>query len=385
MPGKAARVVITERQQSVLQEFSRSRTEPRAISQRAAIILAAFDGRLNEDIAKEVGLNRMQVGVWRRRWRDGWDGLCRFECLEPGKLRSAVREMLSDAPRSGSPGTFTADQVCQIVAVGCEPPSQSGRPITHWTRKELRDEVVKRGIVENISESQVGRYLRDAALQPHRRKMWINTKEKDPEVFQQQVEAVCGTYLQAARRFEEEGTRTVCCDEMTGIQALERNAPDRPMQPDRPARQEFEYTRHGTTTLIGNWDVVQGVTLCETIGPTRTEEDFVAHVRQTVQSDLEVEWIFVLDRLNIHMSAGLVEWVAEECEPDRPLGKKRQSRCAAEPGHASRVPVRPETPDPIRVPAEAQLVAQPDRNRVRDHHAKSAPPRKLHLRGGPRR
>jgi transposase len=324
MPGKAAKVVITERQQKVLQEFGRSRSEPAMLIQRAKIILAAFAGRSNEEIAEEVGLNRMQVGVWRRRWRDGWDELCRFECLETGKLRSAIREMLSDAHRSGSPGKFTAEQVCRILAVACEPPSQSGRPITHWTRDELRDEVIKRGIVEDISASQISRYLREAALQPHRQKMWINTKEKDPEVFRQQVEAVCDTYLEAPQRFEEDGTRTVSCDEMTGIQALERGAPDQPMQPDQPARQEFEYGRHGTTTLICNWDVVQGVTFCETIGPTRTEEDFVAHIEQTVASDPEVTWVFVLDQLNIHMSAGLVEWVAKECEPDRPLGKKRQ-------------------------------------------------------------
>ena len=322
MPGKAAKVRITERQQVVLREFSRSRTESAALAQRARIILAAFEGRLNEDIAAEVGLNRKQVGAWRRRWQAAWEALTRLECLEPARLRGAIRETLADAPRSGSPGIFTAAQVCQILAVACEPPEQSGRPITHWTRTELRDEVVQRGIVENISASQVGRYLREAQLQPHRRTMWINTKEKDPELFQQQVEAVCQTYLQANERFEQDGTRTVCCDEMTGIQALERAAPDQPLESGRPLRQEFEYIRHGTTTVIGNWDVVQGTTFSPTIGPTRTEEDFVAHIDQTVATDPDAPWMFVLDRLNIHCSAGLTEWVAQRCEPDRPLGKK---------------------------------------------------------------
>lgn len=339
MPGKAARVQITERQQKVLQELSRSRTESRSLSQRAQIVLAAFARRLNEDIAEEVGLNRKQVGRWRRRWQQAWEQLTRLECLEPAKLRAAIRQTLSDAPRSGSPGKFTAAQVCQILAVACEPPAQSNRPITHWTRKELREEVVKRGIVEDISESQAGRYLREAQLQPHRRKMWINTQEKDPEVFQQEVEAVCQTYLKAPERFEQDGTRTVCCDEMTGIQALERAAPDQSMQSGQVARQEFEYTRHGTTTVIGNWDVVQGVTLSNTIGPTRTEEDFVAHMEQTVASDPDANWVFVVDRLNIHWSAGLAAWVAARCEPDRPLGKKRRSRRVEESGHPSGVSV----------------------------------------------
>lgn len=360
MPGKAARVRITERQQQVLRQFSRSRTESQALRQRAQIILAAFDGRLNEEIALAVGLNRKQVGLWRRRWRDAWEELTRLECLEPPKLKAAVRETLADAPRSGCPGTFTAADVCEILAVACEPPSQSGRPISHWTRQELRDEVVSRGIVENISASQVGRYLREAQLQPHRRKMWINTKEKDPEQFQRQVEEVCDTYLQAAERFEQEGTRTVCCDEMTGIQALERGAPDQPMEPGKAARQEFEYTRHGTATVIGNWDVVRGTSFRNTIGPTRTEEDFVAHLQQTVADDPDAKWVFVVDCLNIHLSAGLVEWIASQCEPNRPLGKKGEARRAEKSGDASRVSVGLVSSHPLRVSAETQFVAEPD-------------------------
>jgi len=379
MPGKAAKVVISERQQKILQEFSRSRSESKMISQRASIILAAFAGDANQDIAVEVGLERKQVGLWRRRWRDSWEQLTRLECLETGKLRSAIRETLSDAPRSGCPGTFTGAQVCQILAVACERPSNSGRPITHWTQKELRDEVIKRGVVESISESQVGRYLREAALKPHRRKMWINTKEKDPEVFQQQVETVCETYQQAAERFEEDGTHTVCCDEMTGVQALERGAPDQDVSPGKVARQEFEYTRHGTTTLIGNWDVVQGITFAETIGPTRTEEDFVAHIKQTVAADAEAPWVFVVDCLNIHWSASLVEWIAGECEPDRPLGKKRAVRRLEMSGHTSRVSVRSGASHPVRVSAQTQLLVESDRSGVRHRHEKSHSPRQLHL------
>jgi hypothetical protein len=185
--------------------------------------------------------------------------------------------------------------------------------------------------VPGISVSQVGRYLAQALLQPHRRKMWINTTEKDPREFQGQVEQVCQTYQQAEARYEKEGTRTVCIDEMTGLQALQRAAPDQDMQPGQVARQEFEYRRHGTTTLIGNWDVARGETFAASIGPTRTEEDFLAHVRQTVASDADVKWVFVVDCLNVHWSAGLVEWIAKTCEPDRPLGKKRQVGSAASP------------------------------------------------------
>ena len=203
MPGKAAKVRITECQQVVLDELSRSRSESRMISQRAQIILLAFQGRLNEEIASEAGLKRKQVGLWRRRWQAAWDALTLLECTEPRKLREAVRQTLRDAHRSGAPGVFTAEQITQILAVACEDPSLSNRPITHWTQRELRDEVIGRGIVEEISVSRIGHFLREAALQPHRRKMWMNTKEKDPEVFQAALNTVCQTYRDAPGLHEQ--------------------------------------------------------------------------------------------------------------------------------------------------------------------------------------
>lgn len=380
MPGKAAKVTITERQKVILDELSRSRSEAKVIVQRATIVLRAFDGCLNEDISAEVGLERKQVGVWRRRWQDAWESLTCLECREPRRLREAIRDTLRDAPRSGAPGTFTAEQIAQILAVACEPPEKSGRPITHWTQRELRAEVIKRGIVEEISESRIGHFLREAALQPHRRKMWLNTKEKDPDLFQQQVETVCKAYQAAPAAREHDRTHTVSCDEMTGIQALERIAPAKPVLPDQIAREEFEYVRHGTTTLIGSFDVVTGQMCQATLGPTRTESDFVLHVEQTVAADPDANWVIIVDTLNIHWSAGLVEWVAERCEPNRPLGKKRETRHPEMSGDTSRILIRPIAPHPLCVLAQAQFVAEPDRDPVWHHHAKSGAQRQLSVR-----
>lgn len=94
-----------------------------------------------------------------RRARYAW------ECAAPQRLREAILDALSDAPRPGAPAKFTTEQVSQIVAVACEPPDLSGRPINHWTVRELRDEVLARKIVETISRAQVGRILQSAALQ----------------------------------------------------------------------------------------------------------------------------------------------------------------------------------------------------------------------------
>lgn len=323
MAGNAAKILISEKQQRLLEEFSKSRTIGKCIAQRAMIIVLGFTGMFNEEIARHVGLSRIQVGVWRRRWRDAWEALCLWECAEPHRLREAVLDVLADAPRPGAPATFTAEQVSQIVALACEPPKLSGRPIDHWTLRELRDEAIKRKIVTNISVSQVGRFLQQAAVQPHRKKMWLNTTEKDPVKFQAEVEKVCQTYLEAPAKAAD-GVHTVSVDEATSLQAIERNAPDKPARPDHVPRQEFEYTRHGTTTLTAGLDVVTGRIVCPTLEATRTEPEFVAHLGRTVDTDPEGEWIFVVDCLNTHMSEGLVKFVAERCGLPDALGKKRK-------------------------------------------------------------
>lgn len=325
MPGKASKVTITEKQQVILEELGRSRSVSKAIIQRAMIVLLAFQGLLNEEIAPQVGINRQQVGVWRQRWHDAWDALCVWECSEPRRLREAILEIFKDAPGRGSPGKFTAEQAAQIVAVACESPKLSDRPITKWTHRELRDEVIKRKIVPSISVAQIGRYLRQAAVQPHRTKIWLTTTEKDPEKFQREVEAVCQTYLEAPARSAADGTHTVSVDEKTSIQALERTAPDKPTQPGSVAKQEHEYTRHGTTTLTAGLDIVTGQIVSPTLEGTRTEEQFVAHIERTVNTDPEANWVFVVDRLNTHVSESLAMWVAKQCGLELDLGKKMNS------------------------------------------------------------
>jgi len=327
MCGKAAKIRLTEKQDNILQQIRRSTTAPQRLVQRVGIILMAFTGALNIGIANPTGLARKQVGLWRRRWQQSFDALVAIECRETqAELRRAIEDVLSDAPRSGSTGSFTAEQVTLILAVACEPPEQSGRPIDRWTHRELADEVVRRGIVPSISVSQVGRYLSQAALQPHRSKYWLNTKEKDPEVFAQQVETVCQTYLEAPDLYFQEHTHTVSVDEMPSLQALERIAKTIPMRPGQPERIEYEYKRHGTLCLFGNWDVVLGQMIAPTIRKTRTEEDFAWHIHHTVQTDAKARWVFVVDNLNTHCSETLVRYVArKEGIGARRLGRKGKS------------------------------------------------------------
>ena len=357
MPGTAARIQISEKQQIVLQEFSRSRTVAQCVVQRSTIILRGFQKWLNEEIAVEVQLNRQQVGVWRQRWRDAWESLCVWECHEPQRLREAILDVLSDAPRPGAPPTFHADQVARIVALACESPKLSGRPINHWTLTELRDEVIARKIVETISRAQVGRFLQQAALQPHRKKMWLNTTEKNSETFQREVENVCKTYLEAPLKAAVNGVHTVSVDEATSLQALERNAPDKAVQSGQVLKQEFEYTRHGTTTLTAGLDVVTGRIVSPTLEPTRTEPEFVQHIARTVNTDADGEWVFVVDCLNTHMSESLVVWTAAQCGVLDELGQKKVRHPEIH-GHTKGVLVRHPSSNPICLSAETQFVAQ---------------------------
>jgi len=327
MCGKAAKIQFTEKQHNILQLICRSPTASQRLIQRASVILLAFTGALNITIGKDVGLAAKQVGLWRRRWQQSFDALALIECSETkAELRRSIEEVLGDAPRLGSPGSFTAEQVTQILAVACEAPKLSGRPIDRWTHRELADEVIHRGIVPSISASQVGRYLAQAELQPHRSKYWLNSKEKDPVLFEQQVEIVCQTYLEAPDLYFQENTHTVSVDEMPSIQALERIAKTIPMKSGQPERIEYEYKRHGTWCLFGNWDVVLGQMIAPTIRVTRTEEDFAWHIHNTIQTDAGASWVFVVDNLNTHCSATMVHYVARsEGIDESTLGQKGKS------------------------------------------------------------
>jgi hypothetical protein len=165
-----------------------------------------------------------------------------------------------------------------------------------------------------------------ADLRPHRSRYWLTAKAKaeDPPAFAEQVETICAGYAYAPM-LEALGCHVVSTDEMTGIQALERAAPTKPMRPGCPERREHEYIRHGTLSLIANLNVATGEILAPSLGPTRTEADFAAHIAQTIDTDPGGVWLFLTDQLNTHQSEALVRLVAERCGLTDDLGVKGQS------------------------------------------------------------
>ena len=147
MPGpKAPPVVLTEDERQELLALIRAHKTPQHFSSRAQIILYLADGHNAPAVSRLLGTSRLTVRRWRRHWLT--------------RPHGSVLERLYDAPRPGTPATFSVEQWCQIMALACELPADSQRPISHWTPRELADEAIKRGIVATISERHVGRFLK---------------------------------------------------------------------------------------------------------------------------------------------------------------------------------------------------------------------------------
>ncbi len=163
MPNpQASASAISSRQKNILEQITRRTTNPYRLVRRAQLILLAAEGVNNSKISQQLQLHRNQVRLWRKRWQEAKEFLRNEEAQgnNDATLKERIIKLLSDEFRPGSKSKFTVEQIVQIVALACEDPGQSERPVTHWTPKELADEAVKRGIVEQISPRSVGRFLK---------------------------------------------------------------------------------------------------------------------------------------------------------------------------------------------------------------------------------
>ncbi len=148
---KPPTIDLTDAERRGLAALLRRHTTPQQVALRARIVLAAAADLNNAQIAQQEGVEVGTVRLWRGRWLG----------LRPIALADlSVEERLADAPRSGTPARITAEQVCRLVALACEAPDASGRPISQWTGREVADEAVRRGIVPTISPRHAGRLLK---------------------------------------------------------------------------------------------------------------------------------------------------------------------------------------------------------------------------------
>ncbi|MCK5192145.1 MAG: helix-turn-helix domain-containing protein [Methylococcales bacterium] len=139
-------VTLNDDEREELEKITRQQTAKSSTVLRAKIILLANSGMKYQDIAQKLDVQNNIVTNWTARWHE--------------LANKPVRERLQDLPRPGAPDTFTPEQLCQLIALSCEKPEDYGRPITHWTHKELAKEAIKQGIVETISANHLGRILK---------------------------------------------------------------------------------------------------------------------------------------------------------------------------------------------------------------------------------
>lgn len=198
MPKSTLKILkIRDGDRHELQQLINRHNTPQQIVLRAKIILMAMNGKSNREIARDLRVNRHTVSLWRNRW------------LETDGRELLPSQRLQDSERSGAPVKFSMEQVIDLFALACSPPEDYGRPISHWTPRELADEIIKQGIIESISIRHVGRLLEEAQLKPHQSRYWL-TPPPDEE-FDSKVTNITSLYIDAIDNHQN-GERTISID-----------------------------------------------------------------------------------------------------------------------------------------------------------------------------
>ncbi|WP_404791085.1 helix-turn-helix domain-containing protein [Altericista sp. CCNU0014] len=163
MPQLSAKPIkLSESEKADLEKLLRRSSTAQQIALRAKIILRASAGESHGEISRALNITKDTSRLWRNRW------------LELSDRKLSVEARLEDAARCGKPATFTLEQLTELYALACDPPEKYGRPISHWTPRELADELIAQKIVESISPRHVGRLLAEADLKPHQSGYWLH-------------------------------------------------------------------------------------------------------------------------------------------------------------------------------------------------------------------
>lgn len=316
---------------ATLELFAKSRTLQARVVERAKVVMLSSEGLTDAEVSAKVDLHESIVGKWRRRFSDAYETLEGIESEVPEKLGEAVTDILLDKPRSGAPETYDANQRALIVTMACQNPEDYGFEISHWSLPYLKIAIEQAGFAPGISESSINRILNDVDVRPHKHQYWLHSREKyeSPETYNAKIDAINSLYRQAKETAsapdKNDGTRILSTDEMTGIQALEHKYPDKLPTSGKDAKIEFEYIRHGTTSLIGFFDVITGRVEPPFLNQTRTEDDFVKALNEVISRDPSKRYCIIADNLNTHESESLVRYVAEQIGDKQDLGMKGKS------------------------------------------------------------
>jgi transposase len=275
-------IVIPRPLRRAMHALARSRTEPAQVVERAAIVVLAAAGVSNAEIGRRVGCSVQTVRKWRRRFS-----------------KTPTLAALNDQPRSGRPAKVAASDRAALIKLACNRPKDSTfRNV--WSLRGLRSALLD-DVGRTLSVSEIGRVLRAAEIRPHRMKVWLHSP--DPE-FRPKVKRIADLYLNPPP-----GSHVVCVDEKPGMQVLERKHPTRLSTAGADGREDFEYIRHGTKTLIAALDVATGKVFGQ-VRDQRTAKDLVEFMDALAEryptDDVYVVW----DNLNIHLDGKERRWTA---------------------------------------------------------------------------
>jgi len=253
----------------------RGRNSPQKVALRARIVLGASEGRSNAQLAKQLGITRPTVLLWRARY-----------------AQAGLSGLLKDAPRPGRRKRIGAQRVAAIVTatLHATPPDA-----THWSTRRMAR-------TQGVSEATVRRIWHAHGLQPHRTETF--KLSRDPH-FVRKLRDVVGLYLNPPDK-----ALVLCVDEKSQIQALDRTQPSLPLRPGIPARQAPDYVRHGTTTLFAALNVLDGTVIghCQ---PRHRNTEFLAfleRVDRVVPRRREIH--LILDNYGTHKHPRVQAWFA---------------------------------------------------------------------------
>jgi transposase len=309
--------LITPLQIDILNEIVQGYLTSKAISVRAQIILHSISNS-NYSIMETLGISWKTVKKWINRWFQFSPNF--IEITEKHKMKKAILQCLKDAPRVGRPMTFTLEEVTKIVHLACTKPESINIPLSHWSSRALAQYLKDQNIISKISHESVSFHLRKSDLKPHKTRYWLNSRTRNSLDYDDRIKSICVLYKNSIE-MHKNGVHIISIDEKSGIQAIERAEPNRPMRPRSPEKIEHEYLRHGTQCLIGNLEVGTGKMLTPMVSETRKNGDFVLNIQNLIDLDPNGEWIFILDQLNIHKSEALVRFIAFKNNFEGDLGE----------------------------------------------------------------
>jgi putative transposase len=266
------RMDLTPEERQELERIVRADSSEQRAVLRARIVLLADELRSTEEIMSLLGISKPVVVKWRSRFaNDRLNGL-------------------RDAPGRGRPRTIGPDVRLKIATQACRLPEG----ITHWSTRELAKHV------GGVSHVTVHRVLSAEKIKPHLQQMWLNSQDPDFEAKQAEI---VGLYLNPP-----ENALVLCVDEKTGMQALGRKAPDKPVRPGTPARREFEYVRHGTKSLLAALAVHEG-TVTGQCYDRHTHLEFLDFLQTLDKLYPSGKLHLIVDNLSVHKHENVYRWL----------------------------------------------------------------------------